>query len=319
VISKGAVAKRVGDQPRRHDPVARHGGLEGKAVAGMRLRRRSLFVLAALLGAAVAVMPAVAGSETGPSITAENPPPSYHAWNPTSVTVSPGGSVAIANPTTVAHGVYWYSGPATPTCSPSVPVGTTAASSGIEWSGSCTFPTAGTYTFYCTVHGPSMAATVHVETGGGTTTTSTSTTPPGTTGTTPGTGTGGSPTTPGAAGGGGAGSPTGAASGLKLSFARRSSAVSGSVQVAGSGAGGRLEVDLLARRASLARTGAPVSVGRLVRTSLPAGTVGFRVPLSARGRSALRRHHRLALTVKVTVTPVTGAATAIARALTLHR
>jgi plastocyanin len=284
----------------------------------MRLRRRSLFLLAALLGAAVAVMPAVAGSETTPTIEAENPPPYYHYWRPSSVTVAPGGTVAIKNPTNVAHGVRWVSAPVTPSCSASVPTSESAVTSGTEWSGTCNFAAAGTYTFYCTVHGAAMSGTVHVEAGGGTTT---STTPPGTTGTgtTPGTGTGGSPTTPGVAGGGGAGSPSGAASALKLSFLRRSSAVTGSVQVEPPGVGGRLEVDLLARRASLARTGAQVNVGRLVRTSLPAGAIRFRVPVSARGRAALRRHHRLALTVKVTVTPVYGSGTAIVRALTLHR
>jgi hypothetical protein len=51
-----------------------------------------------------------------------------------------------------------------------------------------------------------------------------------------------------------------------------------------------------------------VIVGRLVRASVPAGRVSFSVALNARGRSALRRHHRLALAVKVTLTPPMGKA-----------
>jgi len=282
----------------------------------MRLRRRSVFVLAALLGAAVAVMPAVAGSETvPPTVTAFSESgegiykyPAY--WSPERTAIAQPGSVQFTTgSSTQPHGIIWTS-PTIPTCEGSVPVG----SSKTGWSGKCSFSQAGEYTFYCAYHGPSMHGVIVVAPNGETTSSSTSNPPVPT-----GTGTGGSPTTPGVAGGGGAGSPSGAASGLKLSFARHSSAVTGSVQVGPPGVGGRLEVDLLARRASLARTGAPVNVGRLVRTSLPAGAVSFRVPVSARGRAALRRHHRLPLTVKVTVTPAHGSGTSIVRALTLHR
>jgi hypothetical protein len=43
-----------------------------------------------------------------------------------------------------------------------VPVGTTPAASATNWSGSCSFTQAGTYTFFCTVHGSEMTATVTV-------------------------------------------------------------------------------------------------------------------------------------------------------------
>ncbi len=47
-----------------------------------------------------------------------------------------------------------------------MPVGTTPAASGTKWSGACTFTQAGTYTFFCTVHGSEMTGTITVNTGG---------------------------------------------------------------------------------------------------------------------------------------------------------
>jgi hypothetical protein len=107
---------------------------------------------------------------------------------------------------------------------------------------------------------------------------------------------------------------------LKLSSSQQGSAVRGSLEVSKGGAGGRLEVDLLARSASLARTGrlAQVPVGRLVRSSLQAGTVSFSVPLSARARRALHRHRRLALTVKIVLTVAHAPALIITRSVLLH-
>ena len=72
--------------------------------------------------------------------------------------------------------------------------------------------------------------------------------------------------------------------------------------------GGRLEVGLFARGASPAKAGhsAQVLVGRLVRTSLSCRHVSFSVPLNAKGKAALRRHRRLTLTVKITLTPHTA-------------
>ena len=72
------------------------------------------------------------------------------------------------------------------------------------------------------------------------------------------------------------------------------------------GAGGRQEVDLFANSASLAtaRHSTRVRVGRLVRNSVSAGKVPFAVSLTPRARKALKRHHRLALTVKITLTPL---------------
>ncbi len=93
----------------------------------------------------------------------------------------------------------------------------------------------------------------------------------------------------------------------------------GSLEISQAGVGGRLEVDLLAG-ASLAKAGhsPQVRVGRLVRSSLYAGTTSFTVPLAVRARHALSRHHKLALTVKITLTPVHGAAVTVTRGVVLH-
>jgi hypothetical protein len=96
----------------------------------------------------------------------------------------------------------------------------------------------------------------------------------------------------------------------------------GSLDVSQSGAGGSLEVDLIASSASLARRGGArtrqVVVGRTLRVSVPAGRVSFSVALNARGKSALRRHHRLALTVKVVLTPAHGATVTVFKSVLLR-
>jgi hypothetical protein len=96
--------------------------------------------------------------------------------------------------------------------------------------------------------------------------------------------------------------------------------VRGSVEISQAGVGGRLEVDLLASGASPAKAGhsAQVRVGRLVRSSLYAGTTSFTVPLNARGKATLRRHRRLTLTVKITLTPQHGAAVTVTRVVVVH-
>jgi plastocyanin len=126
----------------------------------MHRRTRFVILLAAVVSAAL-VGPAVAGSET-PTIEAR----SSIAWKPPSVMIGPAGEVKIVNNNMGTHGVEWKSGPATPSCTAGVPVGTTPASSGSNWSGSCTFAKEGTYEFWCTVHGSQMKAVVTVTTAG---------------------------------------------------------------------------------------------------------------------------------------------------------
>ncbi len=276
--------------------------------------RRRYVPLAAVLGAAVAVLPAVASSETSPTIDAVNEGGGvygeHHRWSPSQATVTAGGVVALRNSTAVEHGVEWVGGPAKPTCGSGVPVGSTPAASGKEWSGTCTFAQAGTYTFYCTVHGREMTGTITVNATGTTTGTTTTTT---TTTTSPTTTT--STTTPAESSSGPPllGSPS-------LRASQRGGSVRGSLEISKSGTGDRLEIDLLARSASLARAkrSTRVRVGRLVRGSVSAGRVSFVVKLNARGRRALERHRRLALAVRITLTPVYGEPFTVTRGIVVH-
>jgi plastocyanin len=287
------------------------------------MHRRLLLSAIGLSIAVVAALPAVAGSETGMEIKAVNGPgpplEATHEWSPPQLSVAEGASVTLSNPTAIPHGVHWVSTPATPVCDASVPVGSGEADSGTQWSGKCTFARAGTYSYYCTVHGAAMSGTVTVS--------GTQTTPP----------PGSPPTTPGAPGGqspGGSGAPGttpgaslpsspflgGAAKALTLAATQRGSSVRGSVRVSPAGAGGRLEVVLLARGASLARSGhaKPVRVGQLERSSLSAGTARFTVALTARARKALKRRGHLALTVQVELRPKLGAAATVTRTVLLR-
>lgn len=295
----------------------------------MRTHRRLLLSAVGLLLAAVAALPAIAGSEIGPEIKAVNgpgppSPTATHEWSPPQLAVAEGTSVTISNPTTTPHGIHWVSTPATPVCEGSVPVGTGEADSGTNWSGKCTFAQAGTYSYYCTVHGAAMSGTVTVSAtaasppvspaspGGG------SSGPPSAGGGAPGT-----TTTPGSAGGGALASPFlgGAAKALTLSGSQHGSSVHGTVRVSQVGAKGRLDVSLLARSASLARAGQAkqVRVGHFVRSSLSAGTVRFTVTLTPQGRRTLKRRGRLALTVRIVLSPLSGAPSSATRSVVLHR
>jgi plastocyanin len=286
----------------------------------MTIPTRFFVLVLSALAAALVVLPAIAGSETTPTIEAVNSGGGYygetHAWSPATATVSAGGTVTLSNHTAVEHGVHWVSGPETPACS-GIPVGTSSVTRGANWSGTCTFAKPGTYTFYCTVHGPEMTGTITVNAAGGTTVEMPSM---------PSTG---GPTSPTGAGGGshsgesgGGGSPlAGGTAALKLASGQHGPSVHGSIDVSAAGAGDRLEVALLASGASLAKVHRPssVRVGRYVRTSVRAGVVPFAVSLTARGRSALRRHRRLELTVRIALTPVYGVpVTTVTHSLVLH-
>jgi plastocyanin len=284
--------------------------------------RGLLLPLAGLLGAALVVLPAVAGSETAPSIQAYGAGP-YFSWSPPTATINAGGAVTFANPSSeVSHGVEWRPGnPATPSCSAGVPVGTTGASSGTKWSGTCTFTAPGVYEFWCTVHRSEMKGTVTVN-ATGTTTTTTTTTPSTTTasgGQTPGPTSGpqGSSPSYGALASPLAGS---AANAVKLPASQRGRSVRGSVEISQAGQGGRLEVDLLAKSASLASAGhaAKVRVGTLVLSQLKAGSVPFSVPLNSRARGALRRHRRLALSARIGIRAAGASVLTITRSVVVH-
>jgi plastocyanin len=294
----------------------------------VRLRKLFLFCVAALLGVAIVVLPALAASEADPTVNAVAESGGYALpphWSPKEVAVVPAGTVTFTNSSaTVPHGIIWVG--AAPTCAPSVPVGKENFKP--NWSGSCTFAQSGEYKYYCSYHGPAMSGAVFVDASGtipspsspGQATSPTVTTsPPGST--TPSPTTGQSltvaPTAPNASG-----SPLAdsAARALKLVAGQRGKSVRGSLELSQAAVGGRLEVRLLAKIASLAGAGhaTQTTVGRLARSSLAAGSVAFAVPLNAKARRALSAHRRLALTVKLLLAPLNGPAVRITRGVVLR-
>jgi hypothetical protein len=287
----------------------------------VKLRKRYLPV-AAVLGAAVAIVPALAAA--GPTevkqleVNQNCVDPNWPCWaTPGSsspalkVTIAAGGEVKFADhDATTKAAVVWTS--SAPECT-GVP---TSEMTG--WEGKCTFPNPGTYSFESSTlfnGGGSENYTKYEIVVEGAATGTTPTTP---TTTTPTTTTPTTPTTPSEPG---HGTPLeGGSKALKLAAVQRGSTVHGSIKVSQASVGGRLEVDLLASGASLAKAGhSPrVLLGRLVRSSLYAGTTSFTVPLSAKGKAALRRRRRLALTVKITLTPLHGAAVTLTRGVVVH-
>lgn len=80
----------------------------------MSLRKRYLPVVA-LLGAGLAVIPAMATST--PSSTATVSGIETDMWSPMEVAITPGGTVTFQNASSsVPHGVVWKDGPETPAC-----------------------------------------------------------------------------------------------------------------------------------------------------------------------------------------------------------
>ncbi len=335
----------------------------------MKLRKRYLPV-AAVLGAAVAIVPALAAAgSTAPSEAKleVNENCYLHEWpcwnvegnNPENIrniqpiTIAQGGTISFKDNDSKAPTDVIWTGAARPSCTGVVEAPPTSTG----WSGTCTFANAGEYEFESQglfdedgfnytkyrviVEKPGGGTTTGTTTTTTTTPTATSTTPTTPTApTTPATPT--TPTTPGTPtattstqpyGGGatttatpgstemspsqGGGSPIAK---LALANPQHGDAVHGTVQIPAADGGARLEVELLAQGASLAKVkrGGRSRVGRLVRSSAPAGTVSFTVSLDARAKRALRRHHKLALTLKIVLTPKHGAAMNLTRSLVVR-
>jgi len=286
----------------------------------MRLRTLLLFVLAAPLGAAMAVLPALAASPSEAKLevnencvqlnwpcwttegSASRPQPALK------VTIAAGGTVTFVDRGQEAN-IAWTG--TAPTCEPAVPVAPEPPKTG--WEGKCMFATPGTYSFesstmfrektlYTTIDYTKYEIVVE----GSTTTPATTptTTTPATT-TAPA-----SPESPLV------GSESGA---LKVAKSQRGGSVKGSLQISKAGGGDRLEVDLIATTASLAKAGhATQVVGRFVSASVGAGQRSFSVKLNAKARRALKRHHRLALKVKIVLIPAGGEALTITRSVILR-
>jgi plastocyanin len=297
--------------------------------------RRLAFPLAGLLGAAIAAVPGIAAGTTPPS-TASIKAVDY-AWQANggttaAATIAAGGTVTISYPQGFsAHNADFGAGPQPSNCTQSA-----GASSGpvpplphrpttAGWSGTCTFKTAGTYSFHCDLH-PFMTATIDVVTSPppttSTTTTSTTTTGTTTTGTTTTetattqTSTSATTTTvtgpPSPEPSTSAATPSGpststpvpgppeptvpihslpaAADAIAVSPGRHEPTIRGRAKISPAGAGGRLDVYVFAPPRSLgSRAGRWILVGRLAHTGLAAGTVRFSVRLTHSADRALRR------------------------------
>jgi len=137
--------------------------------------RRLTLPLAAALGFAVAVVPALADDQSVGTGSTQ--------YTPDEVAVKPGEKVTVANTSGGFHDLHWVD----------TNENEEAAPNNTNWSHDRTFAAAGEYTFFCSFHGSedsgmrgkvfvNDAGTVPGTGGGGTTTTST-TTPPSTTGT----------------------------------------------------------------------------------------------------------------------------------------
>ncbi len=334
----------------------------------MKLRKRYLPV-AAVLGAVVAIMPALATGTSTPSevkleVAQNCHLPDWPCWNPKGspegnvgfyevapFTIAQGGTISFeANDSKAPTDVIWKS--VAPSCTPAAP-----STPKTPWSSTCTFANAGDYEFESqdlfndgTSNYTKYKVIVEKPGGGGTTSTTTTTTIPTTTTPTtttpttttptttmPTTTTPTTPTPPATTStqpsGGGTFTATtpssietpppsggGPVATLAPAIAQHGDAVHGTVQIPAADSGARLEVELLAQGASPAKVkrGGSSRVGRLVRSSAPAGTVSFTVSLDAQAKRVLRHHHKLALTVKIMLTPKHGAAVTLKRSVVLR-
>jgi plastocyanin len=288
------------------------------------MRRRVMAVAAVVLAIGAGVGVAAAATP------ADSPPPTASftaadfAWNvsggtSTEANIAAGGTVTFAYPTGASnHNADFGSGPQPTSCTQGAGTGSGAVPplphqpTAPGWSGTCTFATAGTYTFHCDMHpfmtgtivvgnapAPPAGSTTSQTTTAQTTSTPTVTTPPATTTTatttTPTTTAPGQPHQP-------AGPPVHA---IVLAAVQHGLVVHGSLSISAAGRGGRLQVQLVAaghRRA-----------GSFVRRALPAGRVRFAVALNAAPRRALGRRGRQALTVAITITWGKGARASVIR------
>jgi plastocyanin len=291
----------------------------------MKLRKRHM-PLVALFGVSLAVIPAMASSSSAapskislqvnencvqadwPCWTAETS--GVYPQPASRITIAAGGEIEFVDHASTEAAVNWIG--AAPAC-PTVP--TTAKS---NWEGTCKFEQPGTYTFESStmfdVSGVANYTKYEVVVEAASTGTTTTGMGPGTTTT---------GTTPSGGGSGGGQQPAGpvdslSGSAVRLSSSQRGGSVQGSVQVAQSGS--KLTVEALSGAAQLAGAHrSQVRVGRLVRSSLPAGKTSFSVSLDARARHALQKRRRLALTVRLSLIAPSGTASTRTVSMVLHR
>jgi plastocyanin len=268
-------------------------------------RRRIIAGLAALAagtGGAYAVSgPAAAGSSgsTTASVTAVDFDWSMPGATDHTDTIAAGDSVTFSYPAGVSiHNVdFTGGGPTACTQTAGATVGPVsplpAAPEAPGWSGTCRFDTPGTYLFVCDNHNYMKGAIVVQGRGAGTTTTGASTTAAGTS-TAPADQVPGAGTSPS----GGLSWPS-ARPRVSVAHRQRGAVLRGTVTTRG----GRARIVLTAY---LVARGSRIRVGSQTKHSTGAGVTAFAVRLEAAGRRALLRGHRLAVELRVVVTPAAG-------------
>jgi plastocyanin len=262
---------------------------------------------------------------------------------PADLEVPLGASVTFVNPTGGGFHDVDFDNLVPSACAGSPSVNSASASSG-PWQGACTFNTAGSYDFHCSIH--FFTGEIIVDAGAGATGSSGSSGASGATGATGGGGSGagagagsgapaGGATSPGAASTtapagasqtpvtgatAGAGAATGQASGsggghratiasLSVPAVAHGFAVSASARVAI--AGSTLRALLLYRRTR--------TLGALTRRHVGPGRVAFTLTLSRQGRALLGARRKLAVVLAVAVSAPDGSRDTLRRALTLKR
>jgi plastocyanin len=254
-----------------------------------------------------------------------------------SATIVTGGTVTFTNSSVETHNVDFSTPPpAGVSCqqtvggpSPSAGRFPDSPTSG-SWSGVCTFTRSGTYSFVCDHHagmtgtivvhdpaGPPGTMTSPVTTTTPTQTTPTQTTPTGGASTTPSpaqttTTTAPATTTQSAPVPGAVQAPDALAKALAVRIGRtqRGTRVRGTISGAKSTA--RVKISLTARRGDLGLRGkaaTPLAVGSLSALTTTSGALSFLIKLDGKARAALATRGRLAVTVRVTAPPTTGAPT----------
>jgi plastocyanin len=268
-------------------------------------RRRVVAGLAALAagtGAACAMSgPAALGSSapSAASVTAVDFDWSMPGASDYTDTIAAGGSVTFSYPAGVSiHNVdFTGGGPTACTQTAGATIGPVsplpAAPEAPGWSGTCRFDTPGSYLFVCDNHNYMKGAIVVEGRGASTTTTGSSTTATGTS-TAPGdqTPTAGTSTSGGS-------SSASVRPRISVAHRQRGAVLRGAVTTPA----GRARISVTAY---LAAHGLRIRVGSQTKHSKGTGTTAFAVRLDAAGRRALLRAHRLAVDLRVVVTPGAG-------------
>jgi plastocyanin len=237
-----------------------------------------LAALAAGAGLAVAVASAGAEEPMTASITAKD---SYfdNGSGGSTVSIAQGGTVTFSYPSGLsAHNVVFDT--AQPTSCQDMPPDATPPG----WSGSCTFGAYGTYTFRCELHSY-MTGRVEVP--------DPNPPPTGTTG----------PTGPSPTETGGELTPPPA---VKVAQRQSGTVVRGSVTTPAGPS--MIAVTALVAKSALASRARLVRVGALKKHSTGTGRTSFAVRVRRSARRALHRRHRLAVTMRIAVTPDAGTA-----------